>query len=416
MTISNRQRNSERGQALIIIAIALVVLMGMVGLVIDGGNAFLDRRNAQNAADSAALAAALARIRGGQGLTATVLASAARNGYTNDGTTNTVTVHVPPISGPNEGDIEYIQVIIVSHVRTHIASIFGWKEFINQVQAVARSKPSEAKEVLQGEAVISLAPTSNCMDKKAFWIHGDTTLDVTGGGVFINSNNKDCALIQQGNGSIHIQGSNQISVVGGASIQKPQLLTPSVIIGSAATSYPPPFFMPEINCGDEVAQISADGASMTPGNWDEKFPPAGVTNLEPGVYCLAAGFEITGNQTLTGHNVTFNVTGGEVQFGGNANLSLDAPDEGDYKGLLIYLPIENDSQVVLNGGSTSAFTGTILAPASEIVINGNNSPSGFHSQIIGYRVTADGSSKVVIVYKNSENYDAITMPEIQLSQ
>ena len=50
--------SKERGQALIVIALALVALAGITGLVVDGGNAFLDRRNAQNAADSAALAAA----------------------------------------------------------------------------------------------------------------------------------------------------------------------------------------------------------------------------------------------------------------------------------------------------------------------------------------------------------------------
>jgi len=413
---SNRQRSSERGQALIVIAIALVVLLGLTGLVIDGGNVFLDRRKAQNAADSAALAAALARIRGGQGMTNTALASAAQNGYTNDGTSNTVTVHVPPISGPNKDDIEYIQVVIVSHVRTHIASVFGWKEFVNEVQAVARSKPSEVRELFHGMALVSLAPTSNCSNQKAFWIHSNATLDITGGGVFINSDNQNCALIQQGNGTIHIQGSDQISVAGGASIEKPQLLTPGVKIGSGSVMYPPPFFMPEIDCGDEIAQVSENGISMSPGSWSGKFPPEGVSQLEAGVYCLEDGFEITGNQTLEGHNVTFNISSGEVHFGGTANLFLSAPTEGDYRGLLIYLPMENDSKVVLNGGSESSFTGTILAPASEIVINGNNSASGFHSQIIGYRIDADGSGNIVIVYKNQENYDAITMPEVQLSQ
>ena len=38
---------SQRGQALIIIALAVVGIVGMVGLVVDGGQAFLDRRSAQ---------------------------------------------------------------------------------------------------------------------------------------------------------------------------------------------------------------------------------------------------------------------------------------------------------------------------------------------------------------------------------
>jgi hypothetical protein len=242
------------------------------------------------------------------------------------------------------------------------------------------------------------------------------TLNVTGGGVFINSNNKDCALLQQGNGGIRIQGPNQISVVGGASIQKPQLLTPGVSIGSVPVNYPPPFFMPEATCGTEIAQINDDGVSMSPGAWDEKFPPENITQLNPGTYCLTDGFEVNSNQTIEGHGVTLIVLNGEVRFAGNANMILEAPSTGIYKGLLIYLPMENDSKVVLNGGASSSFVGTILAPASEIVINGNSSASGFQSQIIGYRVDADGSGNVVILYNDEQNYDAVTMPEVQLSQ
>jgi len=409
-------QKNERGQALVVIALALIVLFGILGLVIDGGNAFLDRRKAQNAADSAALAASVTRIRGEHDWVAAALTAAANNGYNSDGIKNVVTVYSPPTSGPFAGNIEYIQVVITSHVNTYFAKVIGTSQITNIVEAVARSKPSEVKEVLQGMAIVSLAPTSNCLNEKAFWIHGNTTLDITGGGVFINSDNEDCALLQQGNGTVHIQGSNQISVVGGASIQKPQLLTPGVTIGTSSVNYPPPFFMPAVDCGEEDAQINEDGVSMSPGTWDEKFPPEGVTQLDEGVYCLNAGFEVTGNETITGQDVTFIILSGEVRFGGSANLILSAPTAGTYKGLLIYLPMENDSQVVLNGGSESSFTGTILAPASEIVINGNSSPSGFHSQIIGYRVDADGSGTIVIVYDDEQNYDAVTMPEVQLSQ
>ncbi len=48
----------ERGQILVIFALALIVIIGMVGLVLDGGSAFAQRRAEQNAADLAALAGA----------------------------------------------------------------------------------------------------------------------------------------------------------------------------------------------------------------------------------------------------------------------------------------------------------------------------------------------------------------------
>jgi Flp pilus assembly protein TadG len=410
----NSRRGMENGQALIVVALAILGLVGMVSLVIDGGNAFQDRRKAQNAADSAALAASLSRIRGERNFASAALKVAEQNGYNNDGTTNKVEVHSPPISGPNAGDFEYIQVIIVSRLKTYIASAVGWREITNTVNAVSRTKTPEIRELLNGMAVVSLAPTSNCTNNRSFWVHGEATLDVSGGGVFVNSNNTDCALIQNGNGSIRVKSGYQISVVGGASIQKPQLLSPGVVIGAGPMSYPPPFFMPKVGCGAKMAEISEDGSTMGPGNWDEEFPPEGVTHLQSGVYCLNDGFTINGS--LEGSGVLFKVEHGEVRFNGEVVINLSAPKSGEFAGLLIYLPMENNSKVVLNAGSGSDIKGTILAPASPILIKGNYSKQGFHSQIIGYTIEADGNSNVVIVYNDEQNFDSMTMPEVQLSE
>ena len=53
---SARSHKSERGQMIVIVALALTTLIAMAGLVIDGGMALSNRRQVQNAADSAALA------------------------------------------------------------------------------------------------------------------------------------------------------------------------------------------------------------------------------------------------------------------------------------------------------------------------------------------------------------------------
>ena len=52
------RRERERGQIIVIFALALVAIIAMVGLVLDGGSAFAMRRDEQSAADLAALAAA----------------------------------------------------------------------------------------------------------------------------------------------------------------------------------------------------------------------------------------------------------------------------------------------------------------------------------------------------------------------
>ncbi len=48
--------NSEKGQAIVYLAIGLVVFLGFVAMAIDGGMALADRRHEQNAADAASLA------------------------------------------------------------------------------------------------------------------------------------------------------------------------------------------------------------------------------------------------------------------------------------------------------------------------------------------------------------------------
>jgi uncharacterized membrane protein len=52
------QESSEYGQALVLIALAFVVLIGFAALAIDGGMTYSNRRIAQAASDSASLAGA----------------------------------------------------------------------------------------------------------------------------------------------------------------------------------------------------------------------------------------------------------------------------------------------------------------------------------------------------------------------
>lgn len=51
--------SSERGQSIVIVTLLFIGAVAMLGLVIDGGNAYLQRRRMQNAADGAAFAGAI---------------------------------------------------------------------------------------------------------------------------------------------------------------------------------------------------------------------------------------------------------------------------------------------------------------------------------------------------------------------
>jgi Flp pilus assembly protein TadG len=58
LTTDHRAPRNERGQILVVFVLAMVAIIGMVGLAIDGGSAYAQRRDQQTATDLAALAAA----------------------------------------------------------------------------------------------------------------------------------------------------------------------------------------------------------------------------------------------------------------------------------------------------------------------------------------------------------------------
>ncbi|MBT6151497.1 MAG: Tad domain-containing protein, partial [Chloroflexi bacterium] len=128
---------SEFGQAIYIIAIGMVALLGFTALSIDGGRIYLDRRRAQNAADQAVMTSALAKVEGYDWLQRG-LDRAAENEFNNDGVTNTVTIYSPPISGFYAADDNYVQVFITTESETSLIQFFYSGETKVTVEAVAR--------------------------------------------------------------------------------------------------------------------------------------------------------------------------------------------------------------------------------------------------------------------------------------
>jgi uncharacterized membrane protein len=109
----------------VLFAVLLVVLIGMVGLVVDGAILTSTYRQAQNAADAAALAAAFDRMRGQSLQTATATATTfvqVHNGLAN---APAPTVNEPPASGAYAGRSNYVEVIVTAPVQTYLVHIVG---------------------------------------------------------------------------------------------------------------------------------------------------------------------------------------------------------------------------------------------------------------------------------------------------
>jgi len=78
--------------------------------------------------------------------------------------------------------------------------------------------------------------------------------------------------------------------------------------------------------------------------------------------------------------------------------------------------MSNDGEVHLNGNANWQVTGTILAPASDVTINGGSNGFVLRSQVIGYTVALSGSGTTTISYSDDQNYDAPIPPKVELTQ
>jgi hypothetical protein len=396
---------SERGQSLVLIALAAVALFAFTALAIDGSAIFSDRRHAQNAADTAVLDAALIKTRGGDWQTEG-LKRALSNGYDNDGSTNDVVFYNPPVDGPYQGNSEYIQVKIRSEVKMTFARIVGRQKAENNVQAVARATPSEYDEMFYGNAVVGLAPT----DCKAVKYQGNASTNISGGGIFVMSSCPTAAFFN--NSSAAQLTAPSLCAVGGIVYEPGALNVGSIHSGCTP---PPPIVEPNPQCSGPAHK---SGNTLSPGAWTGQFPPNGVDTLESGIYCVDGDFRLNGGENLTGYGVVIRMDDGVVNWNGGATVHLSAPSSGPYQGLLLYLPSttpSNCSTITLNGNSGSTIEGSILAPCSEISVEGTGD-SGINGQIIGYTVDLSGASENKIHYDDQKNYKALTQPGVELSQ
>jgi Flp pilus assembly protein TadG len=120
---------SESGQTIVLFALVLVAVVAMVGLVIDGGATYGQRRTQQNAADMAALAAATIEINGGNSAAVQSEAQAvALANFGGDGAVVTVDNSV----------VGYVTVGVTAPHQNYFAGVVGQSSWQVSVTATAK--------------------------------------------------------------------------------------------------------------------------------------------------------------------------------------------------------------------------------------------------------------------------------------
>ncbi len=357
--MTSRAARAERGQILIIVAAALMVLLAIAALVIDLGFSWMLRRHEQNAVDPAAIAAAR-WLQDGSGEARSPYPEAyaeacfyvQQNGYfTDDDATcsaarsaGSLEVNWPPTQGPYSGQPGKVQVIIRSTHPSFFGSLFGRNEATVSTGAVAANETGNSNS----NSLVALDPVS--CDAGMVQGTGGGTPKVTivpavdgsgnpvdGGYVYVNSacnpaSTSGLASCVGGSGSLKVSGTNssltapKIYTVGrctlngsGAEIntsESDMVNQGSVPIGDPLANVPRPRLgdFPDATCPDGS---TSSPSSTTPCELKKQACPdeeAGVNvcHLSPGVYY--GGFSVGSKVKVELEPGMYILAGGGIQL------------------------------------------------------------------------------------------------------
>ncbi|HEX5234262.1 MAG TPA: pilus assembly protein TadG-related protein [Silvibacterium sp.] len=401
-----RSMRDESGQALILTATSLLVLMGFLALATDVGILFHDRRELQTAADGAAVAAAMEYRNGGSDAqaTASAVAAATSNGFTDSANGVTVTIHTPPVTGFHQSTGNVEVDISQAAVPTVFMGLFG----SNTVDISARAV---ATYIGVSKSCIWLGHSTGT----DLTIRGAAKIIATNCGIYLNSTSSD-SIKTTGNGN---------------TIDSPYIDTPGGTVGSGtpqgttvSTGTAPqdnPFNT--ITGGNTVTDGEPNAATActpsnttstaltpTPGKFSGTIDldPSGTTSttvhcfsdanvdvsgatLSNGVFVFENGVKIGTNSTFTMTNATLDLDQGVFNEGSQSIFDITAPKipvtvtpKQWNNGIAVLVPPTNttysftacnpnpnDTQelMIQFGSANQTFSGYIYAPNATVTLH-----------------------------------------------
>ena len=431
--------DDRRGTILVMTAIVLIALLGLLGLVIDGGQMMTAHRATQNAADAAATAAAMDISTGKSNATAIATATSFVKDY--NGLANaTVTVNVPPASGPHASNSQYVEAIVSNSIRLFFMPVLG----VASTQTVTARAVAGNEGSAGGGTVMMLDPTARpgfAADGSAFLkVNGTVYINSNGGGMTqagqpINNGNSGSAIATSGVGKLiassiqsvggisattssgvqNYSGSSNPLTTGVAAAADPMLNlpTPTTANGAVSTKYP------------AVNVANVDTATLSPGVYPSiNIQGSAKVTMNPGIYIITGGGVNVGNSgTLSGTGVMiyntgsdFNVatgfpdsgdlsqspssSGGSTQFGslnlagsGIINLTPITNSSSAFNGVGFYQRRLNTKPFIQSGYTTAPFKGTIYAKWAQVQLTGSAS---YSAQFVVGSVRIDGGTSITV--------------------
>lgn len=392
----------RRGTVVVMVAVSLVALMGFVAIAIDGGVLLDQRRQAQAACDSAALAAAADLFgnvfrHGGNDLTGSAKEAAEATALDNGYTPNEdcfVTVNIPPEQGKFVGQPGYVEVIIHYYQDRYFSKIFGTGKLLVTARAVARGQRGGIHN-----AIITLNPNR----RGSLSSGGNGNWVVSGSPVHVNSADYQ-AMRSNGGGSLeatkgfHVAGVPGWSTPGGGQFVGPIYSGAQQIPDPLADLPVPDPLAMEVRSKRTMQITSSKTVTLKPGVYIGGISIAGQGNvvLEPGVYYMqGGGFSWGGQGSVTGSEVmiynaptsnshTFNLSG-------QGSASLTPPTSGPYQGILFFQDRTSTTPVNVTGNGGLTLSGTFYAAKALMSIAGNGESDVIGAQYISYDLELGGN-------------------------
>lgn len=421
-------------------ALMLPVLLGFVGLGVEVGSWFQNKRDLQTIADAAAIAGAyeaqnyaktIASVR------AAAIADATRNGY-DASTDNVVRAVNPPATGSFTTDEGAAEVVVTRSVALLFSSVFRSTNVTISARAVARTgnSPSEA-------CILALSESGTGVDVTG---SGDIAFD----GCQTASNSPDAdSLVVSGSGSLIVDCYTTAGYASGAenydegTIETGFNLDAGCDTKEEARQITDPYGangrdleVPDSYTPGDCNATDFDGSGADPDRtgmaWHEPYVFCGgfniasgqTVNLPPGLYIIDGDFATGGNTAVYGDDVTFIFVngGGLTNINGNTEIQMRAPDDAwtdanrwesgdtngrDWRGILFFqdpvtatedcssTPTPPSCVNTINGNAASVFEGAVYFPDQTVRMNGGNQSTSSCLQIISDRVEFSGNSAVL---------------------
>jgi hypothetical protein len=420
---------SERGQAIILLVLGVIGLLGFAALAIDGGRVYIDRRSMQNASDTGSMAGGLeitnyfrdnavhhstnwscSSIEAGatsQAQTAAI-ARVSSNGYTVDagideanGDFNGVriTCHEDNLGGFVDRYVDVETFVTAQTPSSLVQFVFGGP-LMQTVISKVRVRPQTTFGY--GASIVALNPAGCQGNQNGAQFDGNNKVTLKGGGIIsegcLGKNGNGDVLVE--NGGISWGGETSDFVQVGPGVLNPGALHNSMPLPDNIKNIRPP------DCsGLDDKGLANSGGQLLPG----KYTSIDVGNdemaiLAPGLYCITTnGVKVAGQGSLLGFGVTIYIMNGDFDTTGGSHVKLNAPGaEPDpspaIPNVLIYLAEGNHGTVNLLGDSESYYLGTVFAPDGTVEVGGTGSllPT-FSTQVIGWDVFVHGNTTIDIV-------------------